>query len=177
MGDKKFKISVTGPESTGKSTLCILLADYFEAEYTREFAREYISNLQRDVALEDLKIMHDIQLIAENKLYNKTNKILFCDTDMINFKIWSEQVFHEVPNWLESSVNMNRYDFNLLCYPDIEWVSDAIRKNEHNRNFLFTCFQKELDEKRMNYAIINGTDDNRTKHAILAVEEFLKRSK
>jgi NadR type nicotinamide-nucleotide adenylyltransferase len=176
MGSHKFRISVTGPESTGKSTLCALLAKHYNAQYTNELAREYITNLQRDITIEDLKIMHDLQVTAENIGYAKTKKILFCDTDIINFKIWSEQVFKEVPEWLHQSVNEHAYDLYLLCYPDIEWMADGIRKNEHNRTFLFDCFQQEIEKKNTNYAIITGKNQDRIMHAIHAVEEFLHAS-
>ncbi len=177
MDHNKFKISVTGPESTGKSTLCVALAKHFNATYTVELAREYINNLQREVTIEDLKIMHDLQVIAVDKSYAKTTQLLFCDTDIINFKIWSEQVFKHVPDWLQHSVNEQTYDFYLLCYPDTEWEDDGIRKNEHNRTFLFDCFLQELEKKNMNYAIIRGKNQDRMMHAIHAVEEFLQSSK
>jgi nicotinamide riboside kinase len=36
------KIVVIGPESTGKSTLCGYLADYYKTLWCPEFAREYL---------------------------------------------------------------------------------------------------------------------------------------
>jgi NadR type nicotinamide-nucleotide adenylyltransferase len=176
MGSRKFRISVTGPESTGKSTLCALLAKHYDAQYTHELAREYITNLQRDITIEDLKIMHDLQVNAENIGYAKTKQLLFCDTDIINFKVWSEQVFKTVPPWLENSLSHNNYQFYLLCSPDIEWMADGIRKNEHNRIFLFNCFQQEIEKKNTNYAIITGQNQDRIRNAIHAVEEFLQAS-
>ena len=36
------KFVVIGPESTGKSTLCAQLAEYYETIWVPEYAREYL---------------------------------------------------------------------------------------------------------------------------------------
>ena len=39
------KFAITGPESTGKSTLSKQLAEYYNCELVEEYAREYIDKL------------------------------------------------------------------------------------------------------------------------------------
>ena len=48
------KIVVLGPESTGKSTLCELLAQHYHTEWCPEFAREYLLTHGTDYGYEDL---------------------------------------------------------------------------------------------------------------------------
>src|SRR5690349_14671286 len=36
------KVVILGPESTGKSTLCALLADHYNTVWVKEYAREYL---------------------------------------------------------------------------------------------------------------------------------------
>ena len=41
------KIVIIGGESTGKSTMCKLLADYYNTQWVPEYAREFIENLKK----------------------------------------------------------------------------------------------------------------------------------
>ena len=49
-----FKIIVTGPESSGKSTLAKVLSKYFKIPSSKEYAREYLKNFHKDYTQEDL---------------------------------------------------------------------------------------------------------------------------
>ena len=49
-----LKIIVTGPESSGKTNLCKELSKYFKIPFTKEFAREYLTNLDKDYTQNDL---------------------------------------------------------------------------------------------------------------------------
>ena len=44
---QKYRIAITGPESTGKSTLTKALAIHFNTLWVEEFARTYLNNLGR----------------------------------------------------------------------------------------------------------------------------------
>ena len=61
------KIVAIGPESTGKSTLCELLARHFRTAWVPEFAREYLLKLGRPYTYEDLTTIAKGQLDAEDK--------------------------------------------------------------------------------------------------------------
>ena len=62
-----LKIIVTGPESSGKTTLCKALSEHFKIPSTEEYAREYLNNLGREYKEEDL-----IE-IAKGQLQSETN--------------------------------------------------------------------------------------------------------
>ena len=51
------KIVVTGPESTGKSTLCEQLAKKYNTTWVPEYAREYLLKLGRPYTYDDLLII------------------------------------------------------------------------------------------------------------------------
>ena len=42
------KIILTGPESSGKTTLCEKLSDHFKTTCNKEYARKYINTLNRN---------------------------------------------------------------------------------------------------------------------------------
>ena len=48
-------IVVTGPESTGKSTLCQQLAEHFHSEYIAEYARNYVAERDYKYTYEDVE--------------------------------------------------------------------------------------------------------------------------
>ena len=53
--DKKIKkIILTGPESSGKTTLAKQLAERFQTTWVPEFARTYLDNLTRPYREDDL---------------------------------------------------------------------------------------------------------------------------
>ena len=48
------KIILTGPESSGKTTLCKALSQHFHLPFSKEYAREYLDGLNRDYNQDDL---------------------------------------------------------------------------------------------------------------------------
>src|SRR3954471_20116752 len=103
------KVVVIGPESTGKSTLCKLLAAHYQTTWCAEYAREYLLNNGTDYTFEDLLTIARGQLllqdkaernIVNNELPDKTappelpnSLLLFIDTEMYVMKVWCEYVF------------------------------------------------------------------------------------
>ena len=57
-----YIITLVGPESSGKSTLARLLANYFQCPLVPEYAREYLNLLGRPYEVSDLQIMAERQL-------------------------------------------------------------------------------------------------------------------
>ena len=49
-----LKIIITGPESSGKTTLCKALSEHYKIPFTKEFARKYLSDLGKSYLQEDL---------------------------------------------------------------------------------------------------------------------------
>ena len=85
-----IKIAIVGPESTGKSTLAAELASYFQAQWVKEYAREYIDKLERPYQKADLKVIAAGQLALEKAVIPIAQKLIICDTNLLVIKIWSE---------------------------------------------------------------------------------------
>jgi NadR type nicotinamide-nucleotide adenylyltransferase len=164
-----IRIALIGPESSGKTTLCNELAEYFHTCQVPEFARDYISNLNRSYTKEDIIYCAEKQLESEDKLIKNANKILFSDTELIICKVWLMDVFGECPEWIEQKINENKYDLYLLTSPDLPFISDAVRENPLRRQYFFEWYKAELEKRTFPYKIIDGQNKERFNEAIESI--------
>lgn len=170
-----LRIAITGPESTGKSKLAEELASFYHTLWVPEYAREYIDRLDRPYNRDDILEIAKGQIRNENHLAGKVNRILFCDTELIVAKIWSEVRFGTCDPWILEGVGKNKYDLFLLCNTDLPWEADPQREHPHMREKLFELYRHELDERGFPYCIVSGLGQERLKNAIGFVEETIRR--
>ena len=166
------KVIVTGPESSGKTTLCKQLSEQFKIPFTEEFSRKYIDDLDRKYLQEDLVIIAKEQL--ENEQLTRSNKQLSLhDTDLITLKIWSEYKYGNCNDWITSQIEQQKQEkrFYFLCSPDIPWESDPQRENPHNREELFEIYKVELEQLGHNYFILEG--QKRLENSIKKITELI----
>ncbi|MEN9686283.1 MAG: hypothetical protein RLZZ28_2069 [Bacteroidota bacterium] len=152
------KVVIIGPESTGKSSLCELLAQHYASIWCPEFAREYLVTNGKDYDFEDLLFIAKGQLALEDEYtrlmqhqwskvksqatetnaitwVNSTtlitthqSPILFIDTDMYVMKVWCEYVFQKCHQFILDEIVKRKYDLYLLCDTDLPWVKDDLRE-------------------------------------------------
>ena len=135
------KIIVTGPESSGKTTLCKALSQHFQLTFSIEYAREYLDALNIDYN------QNDLLKIAKGQLKAEKNTTLL-DTDLITIKIWSIYKYGNCDKWILDQIEKQTLEkrFYLLCKPDIAWEKDPLRENAENRIDLFKLYKKELED-------------------------------
>ena len=169
-----FKVCLFGPESTGKSTLAENLARHYKTCFVPEYAKILIENRGGKITLDDIPSIAKGQMENEDKLLNKANKVLFCDTDLMTTVIWSEWLFGQCPAWVQAEADKRTYDIYLLTYDDVPWVPDIHRYiPEDRRRFLTRC-KRELDKRHIHYVKIKGNWEQRFKSACNAVNALLK---
>lgn len=166
------RIAITGPESTGKSTLCEQLAQYYHTVWNPEFARTYLNQINRPYEQNDLLLIAQGQIESEQLTLLKASNFLFCDTEPINIKIWSEHRFLNCHNWIINAIETFPYDLYLLCNIDLPWQYDPLREHPHMRQYFFDLFLKELEARHLPYTIISGTSEERANNAIKAIDCF-----
>ncbi|MCK9413331.1 MAG: ATP-binding protein [Prolixibacteraceae bacterium] len=152
------KIVITGPESTGKTTLAEELARKLNASLIPEYARSYIEKLDRPYNISDVEIIARHQ-VDEEKRFSETGEsgILLMDTWLIVTKIWFEVVFGEAPAWIEKHISTDEIDLFLVCAPDIPWVADPVRENGGEmRLILFDRYIEEIEKQGFVYETVTG---------------------
>tara|TARA_B100000579_G_C22794342_1_gene836248 strand:- start:780 stop:1283 length:504 start_codon:yes stop_codon:yes gene_type:complete len=163
------KIAITGAESSGKTTLANSLGIIYKCNVVKEFAREYLNELNREYNYEDLLKIAKGQFKEEKRLENLEKKILICDTAIHTIKIWSIEKFHKCHSW--TAKKKEDYTHYLLCSPDIPWEDDPLRENPKDRKRIFKLYLKELKNKPL--TVISGTPLERIKQAQKVINRYI----
>lgn len=169
-----LKIAITGPESTGKSMLAEQLAKYFRTAWVPEYAREYIGKLDRKYQQEDILKIAKAQLESEDQQLKKAKQFLFCDTEFLVTKIWSEHAYGNCDPWIQEKFSTHIYDLYLLMNIDIPWESDPQREHPHMREYFFNWYSSELKKPAFPFLIISGLGEERFKNALKEIKSFFK---
>ena len=174
-----IKVVMFGPESTGKTTLSQQLARHYNTVWTPEYARDYLqdvwNNERRTCQQKDIIPIAIGQMALENDLAKKATDVLFCDTDLLETKVYSKEYYGGyVDPLLDEAARNNAYDLYFLTYIDVPWEADDLRDRPHQREEMFEAFKKALDEHGKKYVILKGSKKERLQKAVKYVDELLK---
>ncbi|WP_299049901.1 ATP-binding protein [uncultured Polaribacter sp.] len=173
-----LKIVLFGPESTGKTTLSRDLARHYNTVWVPEYARTYLQekwdNEHKVCEKEDIIPIAIGQMNLENKLAKKANKVLICDTDLLETKVYSQEFYDGfVDKRLDEVARKNKYDLYFLTYIDTPWIADDLRDRPQQRLEMFTAFEKALKEHDRPYILLKGTKTQRLQKAVKAIDRLL----
>lgn len=172
------KIVLFGPESTGKTTLAKELAAYFNTVWVPEYMRTYLEKKwneeNRSCEIEDLIAIAIGQMSSENEKTKSANRVLFCDTDLLEIKVYS-QVYYQgyCDPMIAQYADRNTYDLYLLTYIDVPWEADVLRDKPFEREQMFANFKKALEDHNKPYVVLTGSLEERLHYAINQVEKLL----
>lgn len=162
------KLVVTGPESSGKTTLAEGLSVAWGAGCAEEVARAYLGAMGGPYQESDLLAIAQAQLALEDRLASGqgTGRIV-CDTDLITIRIWSEEKYGRCDPWIAEQTEQRDYDHWLLCSPEgITWEPDPLRENPEDRERLFQRHIATLDRLGKPYTVLVGDRQGRLEHAL-----------
>ncbi len=192
------KIVVIGPESTGKSTLCQMLAAHYQTVWVKEYAREYLLKNGTAYSYENLLEIAKGQISLEDEALNSTNNKpvvpnsnvanssltihhspftphhspIFLDTNMYVMKVWCEFVFDKCHHWILNQIVERKYDLYLLCNIDLPWIKDELREYPDlaTREKLYHYYKDIMINQQVPWIDISGTYHQRLQKAIQAVD-------
>ncbi len=172
------KVVLFGPESTGKTTLSQQLARHYNTVWAPEYAREYLqdkwNNTRKTCEASDIIPIAVGQMKLENNLAKKADKVLICDTDLLETKVYSQEYYGGfVDKKLDKAAKENQYDLYLLTYIDTPWEADDLRDRPEQREEMFHAFEQALKDHNKNYILLKGDKKTRLKKAVKAIDKIL----
>ena len=167
-----IKVAILGPESTGKTALAKSLAEYFNAPWVPEHAREYVEKLTAPYTYADVCNIALMQ-IEQEKYYEEhpelSDSYVFFDTDLIITSVWFEYKYGLVPEFVTERLRAGFIDLYLLCVPDLPWETDPVREHGADRDFFYNWYKKEIEQTGKPSVIVKGIGNQRVQNAIDAI--------
>jgi NadR type nicotinamide-nucleotide adenylyltransferase len=173
---KVKKVVIIGPESTGKSSICAMLAKHFNTLWVKEYAREYLLKNGTNYTYENLYEIAQGQIAEEKKEIEnlgENQSFIFVDTDMYVMKVWSEFVFNKCDNRILNKIVQSDTDLYLLMNTDLPWEKDELREYPDNktREKLFHFYKEEMTEQKKPWHIVSGQGKERFINALNCIEK------
>jgi nicotinamide riboside kinase len=176
---RTIRIAITGPESTGKSTLAAQLAAALHSPWRPEAARAYLESLDRPYEEADLYQIHQVQQAAENVSLATCPEFLVLDTEEIVLRIWSEEKYRRCDLRILHSLAKSPPDLYLLTGIDLPWEPDPLREHPDpaDRLRLWRNYHDAVMQSGIPWSHLTGSPEHRLQQALLAVQTGSGRMK
>lgn len=174
-----LKIVLYGPESTGKTTLARELAHHYNTLWVPEFSRDFLQKKwdmeQKICESKDILSISVGQMKLENEAAKKANKLLFCDTNLLETVVYSQEYFQgSCDPVVHKHALKAHYDLYFLMYIDVPWIPDDLRDRPEQRELMFEKFKKTLDIYKKPYHILKGDFQKRFETAVKITDQLIK---
>ena len=175
---KILRITTYGPESTGKTTLARDLANHFDTVWIPEFARDFLKDILdtegRICEERDLLPIAIGQTKIENDALEHSNKYLFCDTNALVTKVYSDIYYNHCGAEIEEAAKEHHYDLYFLTDKDVPWEDDGLRDSQEYRDSSFEIFKQNLIDYNKPFIQISGNKKERLEKASKIVLDLEK---
>ncbi len=171
------RVCVLGAESTGTTTLSKDLAKHYRTTWVPEYGRLYSEGkvFGDENAIwrsEEFVKIAKAQSALEDSLAEASNGLLICDTDPFATGIWHERYIGTRSKAVETIAAKRTYDLYILTGDEIPFVQDGLRDGEHIRHDMHKRFIERLTEEKKNFIIVTGSQEERLKAAINAIDSI-----
>ena len=102
-----MRILITGPESSGKSTLGLALSKEIGIPYIPEIARSYLETLNGDYDPKDIEAIAKLNIQSLEGI--RTDHSFIHDTYLLNLIIWMQVKYGSNPSWIDTEWSEARF--------------------------------------------------------------------
>ncbi len=163
-------IVLTGPESSGKSTLAGALAVRLQRPLVREVARDWLNARGGRYSRSDLTAIAIEQDHQERLARASAAPVV--DTDLTVITVWSEYRYGSVDPHIRRLLDAAPPRVYLLCEPDLAWVPDPLRENPSDRDRLLEHYECLLAQLPWRWARVNGSGAVRIERALAGLDRM-----
>ncbi len=178
------KVLLIGGESSGKSTLTVNLANYYNTNYVEEVGREISARSGTDLMMvpedfADILYQHKIRQLEALK---SSNRVLFEDTDCLTTLFYID--FLEDKNKKKNAElarvisKHNNYDLILFLEPDVAFIQDGDRSEviAADREKYSNAIKEIYSRYGFEFECIDGDYHNRFKSAVCKIDRLFKKA-
>jgi NadR type nicotinamide-nucleotide adenylyltransferase len=171
-------IVLLGAPSTGKTTLAARLAEEYTTVWMPEYGREYweAHQQERRLSAEQLVEIAEGHLIREEALLTQAKRYLFTDTNALTTAMFALAYHGAIaPRLAQLALEAHlRYDLILLCDSDIPYDDTWDRSGDQARQIFQKQIIADLHMRKLPYALISGTVDQRLQQVKLLLQKHRK---
>ena len=165
-------VVITGPESSGKTTLWNQLKDSVDGCFVEEQARLYLNQHGLNYTQEDIKNIAYLQLQNQLEAAKSDCTLVISDTCLLTLIIWQEEKYGFPDSFTLEWFYLQKVDHYILLYPDIPWKFDPQRESEGKREYLFERYESWLKKLNIPYTVIKGNRDKAVEKSIEIIESI-----
>lgn len=171
------RVVATGSECTGKTTLAEALATHYDTICVPEYARQFVIEKGAAPEYQDVNIIARGQIALEDEMASRASKVLIQDTDLLSTLVYCRHYYDTVPEWIEDDLCKRAGDLYLLCDIDIPWIPDGDQRDRGDRREeMHDLFRSALVDRKLDFRVIGGRQDERLKSAVSMVGSLLSAS-
>lgn len=172
-----IRITVTGSECTGKTTLAQALAKHYGTVAVPEYVRRFVDEKQRAPVAADVDAIARGQIALEERLSDRAHRLLVLDTDLLSTLVYSRHYFGSSPDWIEERVRSKPADLYLLCNIDVPWSPDGAQRDRGDRREeMQNLFRRALLDREFPFLELQGDPASRLGDAISMIDDLLIRN-
>jgi HTH-type transcriptional regulator, transcriptional repressor of NAD biosynthesis genes len=176
---RPLRVCVTGPESTGKTSLASRLAQWAGTRWVPEASRLYAERKGTELDASDVPLIALEQAALEDAAMRRARAdgapLVVLDTDLLSTAVYSAHYYGSVPARVRAAAESRRADLYLLCDVDVPWLPDGVRDRPRHRAQMFGLFAAALHDAGIEPVIVRGDWDERWRIAVEAVTAMLER--
>ncbi|WP_422377471.1 AAA family ATPase [Roseibium sp.] len=170
------RITLLGPESSGKTTLSDSLAKQFGTLAIPEYGRAYDAIFRQGSGWTEADFLNiaNGHLAFADAIAERAGPLVFEDTDLLQTVVWAEALLGGVPepvaNLLKTRASRQHY---LLLGPEMGWVDDGTRYHvgHDQRLWFLNRLRHWLQKVGAHWTPVTAANwHGRTQEAIAAVE-------